>query len=168
MEVKAVLRYYRKSPRKIRLIINVIRGLSVAAAETQLRFMQRDASQQVLKLLKSAIANAEHNFGLKSDNLFVKAAMVDGGPTIKRWRPRAQGRATPIRKRTSHITIILGEIDGGTKPVAKEAAKEVKGTPKAETEVTAKAPKAAKAKTTAAAPKSKKVATKTAKTKANS
>lgn len=110
MEVKAKARFIRMSPRKIRLVVNVVRGLPVEQALTQLKFMKKHAALPVSKLLSSAIANAEHNFKLKRENLFVKIIMADGGPTLHRWIPRAQGRATPIRKRTTHISIVLGEL----------------------------------------------------------
>ncbi|MFH0928558.1 MAG: 50S ribosomal protein L22 [bacterium] len=116
MEVQAKLRFLRKSPRKVRLVLDVIRGLPVAQAETQLTFLNKESARPVLKLLKSAIANAEHNFKLAKADLYVKAVSANQGPTIKRFKPRAQGRATPIRKRTSHILIVL---DSRT-PKAKE------------------------------------------------
>lgn len=107
MEVKAKARYIRMSPRKVRLVIDVIRGLSVNDARAQLMVMKKAAAEPVRKLLESAIANAEHNFNLNADELYVKRIMADGGPTLGRWRARAFGRAAPIRKRTSHISIIL-------------------------------------------------------------
>lgn len=109
MEVKAKARYIHMSPRKIRLIVDLVRGMGVKEARNQLRFNNKLAAGPVLKLLESAIANAIHNFKLVEDDLFIKVIVSDQGPTIKRWRPRAFGRATPIRKRTTHISIILGE-----------------------------------------------------------
>ena len=100
------------SPRKVRLVVDVIRGRSVEEAEHRLMYVQKLAVRPVLKLLKSAIANAENNFKLKKDNLFVKKAFVDMGPSLKRWKPRAFGRAASILKRSSHITIILDERTG--------------------------------------------------------
>lgn len=97
------------SPRKVRLVVNAIRGLSVTAAETRLAFMPKLAAEPVQKLLKSAVANAEHNFKLKKEDLYVKTITADGGPTLNRWRPRAFGRAAPIRKRTTHIMLILSD-----------------------------------------------------------
>lgn len=99
------------SPRKVRLVVNTIRGLSVAAAETRLNFLPKLAAQPVLKLLNSAVANAEHNFKLEKKDLYVKFIVADGGPTLKRFRPRAFGRAAPIRKRTTHISLILAPRD---------------------------------------------------------
>ncbi len=107
------------SPRKVRLVINTIRGLSVTAAETRLQFLPKLASEPVLKLLRSAIANAEHNFHLKKEDLVVKTITADGGPTISRSRPRAFGRAAPIHKRTTHINLVLATKDEAKKNVKK-------------------------------------------------
>jgi len=106
-QVKASLKYLRIAPRKVRLVANMIKGLPVARAEEQLKFLPKRATLPVLKLLRSAIANAEHNFRLSKKSLHVASIMVDGGPTLKRGRPRAFGRSFLIRKRTSHVTIIL-------------------------------------------------------------
>lgn len=125
MQAKAKLRYLRTSPRKVRLVADVIRGLSVKSAQNQLQFMNKRAAGPMLKLLNSVIANAENNFKLKKDNLYIKELCVDEGPTLKRWMPRAMGRAAPINKRTSHISIVLGERE---KPqVKKDKGKGVKG-----------------------------------------
>jgi len=110
MEVKASLKYLRISPRKVRLVADLIKGLSVKVAEANLLYISKRSCKPLLKLLKSAIANAEHNFGLDKSNLFVRAIRVDEGPALKRWRPRARGAAFPIRKRTSHIFLTLKEI----------------------------------------------------------
>ena len=110
MEVKASLKYLRISPRKVRLVADLIRGLSVKVAEANLLHISKRSGKPLLKLLKSAIANAEHNFDLNQNNLFVRAIRVDEGPALKRWRPRARGAAFPIRKRTSHIFLTLKEI----------------------------------------------------------
>lgn len=107
MEVKAKARHIHMSPRKVRLVVDVIRGKRVADAQTQLQFMKKSAALPVLKLLNSAVANATHNFQLEPSNLVVKTITADEGPTLHRWTPKAQGRATPIRKRTTHISIIL-------------------------------------------------------------
>lgn len=107
MEVKAFARYIRTSPRKIRLVADHIRGLSVTEAENRLSVSSKWASEPVSKLLQSAVANAVHNFKLDKSKLSVKTIYVDNGPTLKRFRPRAFGRAAAIRKRTSHIGIIL-------------------------------------------------------------
>lgn len=116
MDVHASLRFLRMSPRKVRLVVNAIRGLNVQAAETRLTFLEKSAAEPVLKLLRSAAANAEHNFHLNKETLFVKSIVADGGPTLKRSRPRAFGRSAVIRKRTTHITIVLA-------PKGEEAAK---------------------------------------------
>ncbi|MBU2566124.1 50S ribosomal protein L22 [Patescibacteria group bacterium] len=109
MEVTAKLRRLRMAPRKIRLVAGLIRRMPVRQAETQLKFLNKAAARPMLKLLQSAIANAENNFKLNVDDLWINHLMVDGGMTIKRFRPRAHGRAGMIRKRTSHITLILSD-----------------------------------------------------------
>jgi large subunit ribosomal protein L22 len=109
MEAVAKLRFLRQSPRKVRLVADSIRGLDVLRAIPQLTFSPRNSALAILKLLNSAVANAEHNFHLKKDNLFIKEIRVDQGPALKRWKPRAFGRASAIRKETSHISIILAE-----------------------------------------------------------
>lgn len=106
---KAVARYVRISPRKARLVIDLIRGKSVDEALAILRFTPRAASPVIEKVLRSAIANAEHNHNMNPGELVVEKAMVDEGPTMKRFRPRAQGRASRINKRTSHITVVVSE-----------------------------------------------------------
>ncbi|MBN1585228.1 50S ribosomal protein L22 [Candidatus Uhrbacteria bacterium] len=112
MEVIAKARYIRMSPRKVRLLAGLIRGMDAVRAEAQLGFSAKAAARPVLKLLRSAIANAEHNHKLDRGGLFVKTITVDGGPVLKRWRARAHGRAAPIKKRTSHINIVLAEREG--------------------------------------------------------
>ncbi|GGE20914.1 50S ribosomal protein L22 [Marinithermofilum abyssi] len=108
-EAKAVARYVRIAPRKARLVIDLIRGKSVAEALAILRYTPKAASPIIEKVLRSAIANAEHNNELDPQNLVVKTAVVDEGPTMKRFRPRAMGRASRINKRTSHITVVVAE-----------------------------------------------------------
>ncbi len=105
--ITAKLRHLRTSPRKVRLVINLIRGLDITVAENQLKFLPKKSAEPVLKLLKSATANALNSFNAIKENLFISKITVDQGPTLKRWRPRAMGRATPIMKRTSHLTIEL-------------------------------------------------------------
>ncbi len=107
MEVKATARHIRMSPRKVRLVVDVIRGMSVGQARIQLAVMKKAAAEPVMKLLESAAANATHNFNLDTAQLFVKSITADGGPVLGRWRARAFGRAAPIRKRTTHISITL-------------------------------------------------------------
>ncbi len=114
MEVRANARYIRMSPRKVRLVVDAVRGKHVDAAITQLRFLNKAAALPVLKLLQSAVANAEHNFKLDRGSLYVKAIAADGGPVLKRWRARAFGRAATIRKRTSHISVVLDDVAAKT------------------------------------------------------
>lgn len=109
MEVNAHARFIRMSPRKVRLVANFIKGASVSAAQRKLAFLRKDAVRPVLKLLRSAAANAAHNANLAEDRLYVKSITVDQGPTLKRFHPRAFGRAAPIRKRTSHVSIVLSD-----------------------------------------------------------
>jgi len=104
---RATLRYSSGSPTKVRQVLGLIRGLDVSEAREVLRFSERGASVELAKLLDSAIANAEHNDNLPGDELYVSAAWADEGPTMKRFRPRARGRGTRIRKRTSHVTIVV-------------------------------------------------------------
>jgi large subunit ribosomal protein L22 len=109
MEARAQARYIRVTPMKARRVVDLIRGMSAAEAQAVLRFAPQAASEPVGKVLDSAIANAGHNHNLDTNNLYVSAAYVDEGPTLKRFRPRAQGRAYRIRKRTSHITVVVAE-----------------------------------------------------------
>jgi large subunit ribosomal protein L22 len=107
MEVSATTKYVRMSPLKARGIASEICGLTAAEALRITEFNAKKAAFQIGKTLKSAIANAESNEGVSADQLFVKDAHVDGGPTLKRFRPRARGSASAIRKRTSHVTVVL-------------------------------------------------------------
>jgi large subunit ribosomal protein L22 len=107
---RAVLRHARISPYKVREVLDLVRGKPVHEAEDILRFSDRDAAFTVGKVLQSAVANAENNDELESEELYVSACFADEGTTIKRWRPRARGRATRIRKRTSHITVIVSRL----------------------------------------------------------
>jgi len=109
MKVRAQAKYIRQSPYKVRRVLDLVRGLPVEEARDILAFTDRKAAQPVRKVLDSAVANAEHNHALDADELFVAQAYADEGPTLKRWRPRARGRATRILKRTSHITIVVSE-----------------------------------------------------------
>jgi large subunit ribosomal protein L22 len=106
----AKLNYLRMAPRKTRLVANMIKGLSANEAEAQLLLHSKKAGEPILKLLRSAIANAKQK-NIQLENLFVKEIRVDQGPMLKRFMPRAQGRATPIQKKTSHITLILAESE---------------------------------------------------------
>lgn len=105
--VRAQAKYVRSSARKARLVCDHIRGKSVEEARAILQFTPRAVARDWSKVLESAVANAEHNHELDGEDLLIKAAHADEGPTLKRFRPRAMGRATPIRKRTSHLTILL-------------------------------------------------------------
>lgn len=109
MESRAIARYVRVSPRKARQVIDCIRGRSVDEALAVLQFMPKRASEPVAKVVKSAAANAENNFSMDRRSLFVARAYVDQGPVMKRVIPRARGAANRIRKRTSHITVVLDE-----------------------------------------------------------
>jgi large subunit ribosomal protein L22 len=106
-ESSATLRYCGTSATKVREVLGLIRGLDVSEAREVLRFCERSVADEVAKLLDSAVANAEHNDNLPTDELFVRRAWADEGPTAKRYRPRARGRGTRIRKRSSHVTIIV-------------------------------------------------------------
>ena len=108
---RSTARYVRVTPQKARRIVDLIRGLPAGEAQTLLRFAPQAASEPVGKVLDSAIANAEHNHDLDRDSLVVTQAYVDEGPTLKRFRPRAQGRAYRIRKRTSHITVVVSPLE---------------------------------------------------------
>jgi|SRR3989344_3196706 len=105
------LNYLRMAPRKVRLIANLVKGLPVNEAEAQLMNWSRRAAEPILKLLRSAIANALHNKKMDKNKLVVEIIRVDQGPTLKRFLPRAQGRATDIHKKTSHVTLTIKEID---------------------------------------------------------
>jgi large subunit ribosomal protein L22 len=130
-EALASASFVRISPTKARLVVNLIRGRHVEDARRVLKFTQRSAATPIGKVLESAIANAEHNRGLPSDELVVARAWVDEGPTLKRFRPRAQGRATRIRKRTCHISIVVGRSEEALaelpeRPASKQTAKRVR------------------------------------------
>ncbi len=120
MEVKASLKHLRISPRKTRLVAGVIRGLEVNKAVNQLKFLNKKSAKPMLKLVQSAISSAVNNYELDKNNLIIKEVRVEDGKTLKRWMPRAHGRATVIRKRMSHIYLTLSEIvDSGKKEAKK-------------------------------------------------
>jgi len=108
--VKAELKNYRQSPRKVRMVVDVIRGKKVKEALNILSLTTKRSSLPIKKLVESAIANAKHNFNLESENLFIKEISVNEGVTAHRWMPRARGSAAPIRKRSSRILVILDEL----------------------------------------------------------
>ena len=112
-QAKAIARYVRISPRKVRQVVDLIRGKDVQEALAILQFTPKRATEPITKVLNSAVANAEHNYDMDTDSLFVKEVYVDEGPTLKRIRPRAMGRADQIRKRTSHITVVVSEKKEG-------------------------------------------------------
>ncbi|MEW6474556.1 MAG: 50S ribosomal protein L22 [Actinomycetota bacterium] len=109
-QTRATLKYLRTSAYKVREVLDLIRGLDVDDARHVLQFSERGAAAEVLKVLNSAVANADHTLNIPADELKIAAAYADEGPTIKRWRPRARGRATRIRKRTCHITIVVARL----------------------------------------------------------
>ena len=159
-EVRAAAKWVRITPRKARLVVEHIRGRTVPEARTMLAFSERAAAREIDKLLRSAVANAEANHNLIGDDLVVKTVYVDEGPTIKRWRARARGRAARIRKRMCHITITLGpattatvtrapELEAPAEETPKRAPRR-KAAPKAEAETKPKAEKKPAAKKPAA------------------
>lgn len=132
MEIKAQLRHLHIAPRKVRAVSGLIRGMSALDAERELAYLIKRSSDPMRKLLRSAIANATHNFHLDGTGLWIKEIRVDPGPVSRRLRPRAFGRAAPIRRRTSHVILILASAGGdarqtrrlGDAPVVREATRE--------------------------------------------
>ncbi len=136
MKVIASLKNLRTSPRKVRLVTNSIVGMNASAALVQLNHVVKKTSEPMEKLLKSALANAENNFGLDKENMFVSSILVGEGAKLKRWLPRAQGRATLLLKRTSHIDLELEErIEGKNRKSKQELEKERADREKARTEM---------------------------------
>jgi large subunit ribosomal protein L22 len=113
-EVRAVAKYVPMSPRKVRLVVDQVRGLAVDEALAILKFMPKAAAKPVAKVIESAIANAEENYGLAREDLYISQIFADGGPIYKRWRAGARMRVKPILKRTSHITVVLEEMEVGS------------------------------------------------------
>ncbi|HWR55522.1 MAG: 50S ribosomal protein L22 [Bacillota bacterium] len=109
MEAKAIARYIRITPRKVRIVIDLIRGKQIGEAFAILKYTPKVASEVVEKVLKSAVANAEHNYNMDVDKLYVAEAYVDQGPTLKRIHPRSRGQAFSILKRSSHVTVVVKE-----------------------------------------------------------
>lgn len=125
MKVTAKAKYVHIAPRKVQLVTDAISGMDVIEAENQLKYFTKRAKVPVLKLLKSAVANAENNFNMIKDNLYISEIRVTEGPTFMRYRARAFGRSAPIRKRTSHITVVLDEkVKGLKKKPEKKITKE--------------------------------------------
>ncbi len=141
-EVRAQAKWVRATPRKARLVVEHIRGRSVPEARTVLAFTTRAAARDVEKVLRSAVANAEANHGLVGDDLYVSAAFVDEGPTLKRWRARARGRAARIHKHTCHITVKVAPLPLDAARPARAQAK-----PTTTTAKPARKPRASKPKT---------------------
>ena len=109
MEVKATSKFVRRSPHKVRLVMDAVRGKRVDEAVAILRFLPQGSAREILNVVKSAAANAENNYQMAPEDLFIKRIYADEGPTFKRFRARARGMASPILKRTSHITVIVEE-----------------------------------------------------------
>lgn len=124
MKAIAKLKYLRIAPRKVRMVANAIRGKKVLHAQTLLRFAVQRPAMHILKTLNSAIASAKKNANSEESNLYISQIFVDEGPKLKRGRPRARGSAYPIQKKTSHLTIVLDEIQEGVKAVSSEQGKE--------------------------------------------
>ncbi len=128
MAVTVKLKYLRIAPRKVRLVADMIRKKKIEEAQNFLNFTTKKAAKPLLKLLKTAVADARHNFQLDPDNLYISKITIDEGPKLKRWRPRSRGMAHEIQKKTSHLTLVLDEITPGkkvkkTKKVKKEKVK---------------------------------------------
>lgn len=141
--MKAFLKNYRQSPRKVRLVASLIRGKSVTDAENELNFLVKRAAEPFQKLMASAVANAKQNHGIDKDNLIVSEVTVDKGIVMKRMMPRAMGRGARINKRTSHLYIVLAERGADTTSTTKKTGK-IKKAASAVKAVVAKAPKIAK------------------------
>ena len=120
MDVVAHLRHLRIAPRKVRLVIDLVRGLPVDRAIDQLTLLPKRSSLPILKLIKSAVANAEHNFNIDTKTLVVASIQANEGPKLKRWMPKAFGRANPILKRTSHVTVVLTGVQSKKPKAVKE------------------------------------------------
>jgi large subunit ribosomal protein L22 len=109
MQVTAKLNNLRMAPRKVRIVANLVKGMDAKSARAQLMFVNKKPAGVILKLLNSALSNAKHNFSLPEDNFYIAKLVVEGGPSLKRWMPRAMGRATPLLKRTCNIDLQLEE-----------------------------------------------------------
>lgn len=120
LESKAQLNSLRMSPQKVRLVVDLIRGMHVQDASAQLQFSRKAAAKPLYTLLQSAIANAVHNHRMDTTTLVISSIFVNEGAVLKRWMPRAQGRATPLRKRSSHITLVLTGEGSASAPIASE------------------------------------------------
>jgi len=112
MEARAIAKYVDVSPRKARLVVDAVRGRPVGQALAMLEFMPNKSAQHVRKVIQSAVANAENNYAMDVESLYVSTIYVDEGPTQRRFRPRAHGRVSPLLKRTSHVTAVVAEKEG--------------------------------------------------------
>ena len=121
MEVSATAKYIRMSPRKVRLVVDLVRGKPVSEALATLRFTPKSAAKALEKVVRSAIANAENNYTLDAEDLYIARVSADTGPTLKRFRPRAHGRVSPLLKRSTNITVVLDErnLPGGQQPTSR-------------------------------------------------
>lgn len=171
MQAKAEAKYIRISPRKVRLVVDLVRGMGIEEARLQLEVSPKLAAKAVLKVLNSAVANAQHNLKADTTDFRVLTAYVNEGPKMMRYKPRAQGRATPIRKRMSHIGIVVGndtEVEATSKkaeaPKAEAKKPAAKKAPAKKTATKKEAPKKVEASDKAAKPKAKKTAAKAKKT----
>lgn len=144
MPVNAQLKYLRIAPRKARLVADLIRGKTAEEAQAILNFTVKRAAKPISKLLKSAVANAEHNFHLREQDLYISKITVDEGTKLKRWRPRARGQAYEIQKKTCHVNLVLDPISGPKTAV--KAPPPPSAGEKEEAELTPKMTKAAKPK----------------------
>ena len=125
IETKATLKYLRMAPRKVRLLVDLVRGMKASEALVQLQYSGKQAALPVFKLIRSAMANAQHNHGMAEETLKIKTITVNGGPVLHRFAPHAFGRASKIRKRTSHITLVL-EGEATEKKVEEKEMEETK------------------------------------------
>ncbi|RJQ29565.1 50S ribosomal protein L22 [Candidatus Parcubacteria bacterium] len=147
LQQTAQLNYLRMAPRKVRSVAMLVKGLSVNEAEAQLLMERRRAAQPILKLLRSAVANAKNNQRIAPDKLYIEAVRVDGGPMLKRFLPRARGMATPIQKKMSHVTLVLREKQDLSQPRFKIVVEKKSKLPREEKRRTLKKEKAVKAET---------------------
>ena len=143
MEIKVKLSNLRTAPRKVRLVVDLVRGKRVPEAQSILLFTVNKSARPVLKLLNSAVASAKHEYQLNEENMFISAITVDEGPKLKRWHPMSRGRAFPIIKRCSHIALTISELNSAAKEIKKEAKKEVKSQVKTAVKATKKVVKTA-------------------------
>lgn len=123
IEVRAQLRQLRMSPKKVRVLANSVKGMAVSEALARLRFIPKASSPVLSKLVRSAVANAQHNNNLKQEDLFIKSIIVNEGVAMKRWRPAAFGSAHPFKRRSSHVTVVLGLQEAAAKKLSEKQTK---------------------------------------------